>query len=166
MSEPRVWAPTKMATYDQTKTWLRVKCGWRDSVPVERYKLQGSAAVATGLAITIATSPATNARTFIMAHPGPVRPRRPADSSSCNSAVFWDCSAASALSGRGSGPARSSGVSAARLRDAAGVEAVVIGTLVCSRGDGVFGTGGGRGRVFHDSRFRGLGNRIGIIPFS
>ena len=60
---------TKMATYDQTKTWLRVKCGWRDSVPVERYKLQGSAAVATGLAITIATSPATNARTFIMAHP-------------------------------------------------------------------------------------------------
>ena len=60
---------TKMATYDQTKAWLRVKCGWRDSVPVERYKLQGSAAVATGLAITIATSPATNARTFIMAHP-------------------------------------------------------------------------------------------------
>ena len=60
---------TKMATYDQTKTWLRVKLGWRDSVPMERYKLQGSAAVATGLAITIATSPATNARTFIMAHP-------------------------------------------------------------------------------------------------
>lgn len=60
---------TKMATYDQTKTYLRSICGWRDAVPLERYKLQGAAAVATGLAITVATSPATNARTFIMANP-------------------------------------------------------------------------------------------------
>ena len=47
---------TKMATYDQTKTYLRSTCGWRDAVPLERYKLQGAAAVATGLAITVATS--------------------------------------------------------------------------------------------------------------
>ena len=60
---------TKMATYDGTKTWLRSAAGWRDDVPKERYALQGVAAFVAGFAITVTTSPATNARTFIMSSP-------------------------------------------------------------------------------------------------
>lgn len=58
---------TKMATYDQTKTVLRQQMRWRDEVPSERYSLQFCASVTAGLAIALASSPATNARTMIMA---------------------------------------------------------------------------------------------------
>ena len=65
---------TKMACYDQVKEELRRRCGLRDDVPSERYALQGAAAVAAGLAITVATSPATNARVLWMAsEPGTFR---------------------------------------------------------------------------------------------
>lgn len=58
---------TKMSTYDQTKTILRARMKLRDEVPWERYTLQLYASVATGLAIALTSSPATNARTLIMA---------------------------------------------------------------------------------------------------
>lgn len=65
---------TKMATYDQTKTMLREHMRWHDDVTAERYKLQFCASVTTGLAIALASSPATNARTMIMAsEPGRYR---------------------------------------------------------------------------------------------
>ena len=53
---------TKMATYDEVKSQLRERAGWRDG-PAMVFV----ASVAAGLAITITTSPATNARTMIMA---------------------------------------------------------------------------------------------------
>jgi solute carrier family 25 protein 14/30 len=55
-----VLGATKMATYDVIKTELR-KGGW-----VEGPGLVFTAAAATGLAITITTSPATNMQTIIM----------------------------------------------------------------------------------------------------
>ncbi|KAJ8605347.1 hypothetical protein CTAYLR_002410 [Chrysophaeum taylorii] len=58
---------TKMATYDQTKQTLRETMRWRDEVTAERYSLQFVASVTAGLAIVVASSPATNARTMIMA---------------------------------------------------------------------------------------------------
>jgi len=60
---------TKMAVYDECKQRLRVQFRWRDAVPVERYSLQFTASLAAGLAICLASSPATNARTMIMASP-------------------------------------------------------------------------------------------------
>ncbi|KAJ1448389.1 mitochondrial carrier domain-containing protein [Pelagophyceae sp. CCMP2097] len=59
---------TKMATYDQTKTLLKQHLGWREQ-GWERYQLQLVASVTAGLAIVFTTSPATNARTFMMASP-------------------------------------------------------------------------------------------------
>lgn len=55
-----VLGATKMATYDVIKTELR-KAGW-----TEGPGLVFTASVATGLAITITTSPATNMQTIIM----------------------------------------------------------------------------------------------------
>ena len=60
---------TKMATYDECKTQLRKHFRWRDAVPTERYALQFCASFSAGLAICLASSPATNARTMIMASP-------------------------------------------------------------------------------------------------
>lgn len=54
---------TKMGTYDTTKQQLR-KVGWKDGP-----SLVFTASVITGLATTLTTSPATNARTMIMASP-------------------------------------------------------------------------------------------------
>ena len=55
-----VLGATKMATYDVIKTELR-GAGWREGP-----ELVFAASVATGLAITITTSPATNMQTIIM----------------------------------------------------------------------------------------------------
>lgn len=54
---------TKMGCYDTTKQWLR-QAGWSDGIG-----LVFVASTITGLATTITTSPATNARTLIMTSP-------------------------------------------------------------------------------------------------
>ena len=54
---------TKMGCYDTTKQWLR-QAGWSDGLG-----LVFAASTITGLATTITTSPATNARTLIMTSP-------------------------------------------------------------------------------------------------
>jgi len=56
-----VLGATKMATYDVLKTELRKTYGWQEGPG-----LVFVASVATGLAITITTSPATNMQTLIM----------------------------------------------------------------------------------------------------
>eukprot|EP00633_Aureoumbra_lagunensis_P006440 CAMPEP_0197317602 /NCGR_PEP_ID=MMETSP0891-20130614/47712_1 /TAXON_ID=44058 ORGANISM="Aureoumbra lagunensis, Strain CCMP1510" /NCGR_SAMPLE_ID=MMETSP0891 /ASSEMBLY_ACC=CAM_ASM_000534 /LENGTH=247 /DNA_ID=CAMNT_0042807663 /DNA_START=130 /DNA_END=873 /DNA_ORIENTATION=+ len=60
---------TKMATYDETKHRLRMYLGWRDEIAIERYSLQFCASVSAGLALSLTSSPATNARTIIMTSP-------------------------------------------------------------------------------------------------
>ena len=74
-----VLGATKMATYDQCKvelkegSWTR-GFGWTESRDdperwTERYKVQFAASIVTGLAVTMTTSPVTNARTHIMCNP-------------------------------------------------------------------------------------------------
>lgn len=55
---------TKMGCYDTVKQWLRKDMGWADGLG-----LVFAASTITGLATTITTSPATNARTLIMTSP-------------------------------------------------------------------------------------------------
>ena len=57
---------TKMAVYDECKQQLRINFHWRDDVALERYALQFCASISAGLAICLASSPATNARTMIV----------------------------------------------------------------------------------------------------
>lgn len=63
-----MFGATKMATYDQTKTLLRSRLGWKEE-GYGRYGIQCTASIVTGLATTLTASPITNARTHIMAAP-------------------------------------------------------------------------------------------------
>jgi hypothetical protein len=56
-----VLGATKMATYDECKTVLKRDLGWVEE-GWGRYQVQFTAAIATGLAVTMTTSPVTNAR--------------------------------------------------------------------------------------------------------
>jgi hypothetical protein len=66
-----VLGATKMATYDQCKFELKREdgyFGWKEE-GLGRYKVQFSASIVTGLAVSLTTSPVTNARTHIMSAP-------------------------------------------------------------------------------------------------
>ena len=63
MARAAVLGGTKMGTYDTVKQQLR-SAGWTDGAG-----MIFTASIFTGLATTITTSPATNARTMIMASP-------------------------------------------------------------------------------------------------
>jgi hypothetical protein len=64
MARAAILGGTKMGTYDTVKQQLRAQAGWKDGA-----SMIFTASILTGLATTIATSPATNARTMIMASP-------------------------------------------------------------------------------------------------
>ena len=134
--------------HDQTKTWLRVKCGWR-TVPVAGGTSSRGAVVA-GPAITIATSPAKCENLHHGAPPGQYGHVGKALMSSCSSAVFGHSFRAVWGQWARSGPrALVRSLLGTWLRDAAGMTAAVVRFLVCSRGDGVSALwAGGRAASF------------------